>query len=371
MRGPVIHQTAMLSAVTTEDLVPKAHPIRRIKPIVDAILVDLEPTFRRMYSVIGRPSIPPEHLLKSTVLMAMYSVRSERQFCERLQYDMLFRWFLDMGIEDSVFVPTTFTKNRERLLTHEVADKFFKASVEQARLRGYVSDEHFTADGSLLEAWASVKSFKPRAEGGQGSADSGGGAGRDPEVDFHGEKRSNATHQSTTDPEALLMRKSNAHAAKLQYSAHVLMENRSGLIVETELTQATGYAERDTAIELLKRLPGAGRQRRPLGVDKGYDTRDFVKGCRELKVTPHVAQNVSGRRSAIDDRTTRHAGYAVSQRIRKRVEEIFGWKKTVGGCRKLRFVGRKRNRIWTMFSGATFNLTRIANLDRDAALRAA
>jgi hypothetical protein len=242
--------------------------------------------------------------------------------------------------------------------------------VEQARLRGYVSDEHFTADGSLLEAWASVKSFKPRTESGQGSADSGGGAGRDPEVDFHGEKRSNATHQSTTDPEALLMRKSNAHAAKLHYSAHVLMENRSGLIVETELTQATGYAERDTAIELLKRLPGAGRQRRTLGVDKGYDTRDFVKGCRELKVTPHVAQNVSGRRSAIDDRTTRHAGYAVSQRIRKRVEEIFGWKKTVGGCRKLRFVGRKRNRIWTMFSGATFNLTRIANLDRDAALRA-
>ena len=243
--------------------------------------------------------------------------------------------------------------------------------MEQARLRGYVSDEHFTADGSLLEAWASVKSFRPRGEGGQGPADSGGSGGRDPEVDFHGEKRSNATHQSTTDPEALLMRKSNAHAAKLQYADHVLMENRSGLIVETELTQATGYAERDTTLQLLKRLPGAGARRRTLGVDKGYDTRDFVKGCHELKVTPHVAQNVSGRRSAIDARTTRHSGYAVSQRIRKRVEEIFGWKKTVGGCRKLRFVGLKRNRIWTLFSGATFNLTRIANLDREAALGAA
>jgi hypothetical protein len=254
-------------------------------------------------------------------------------------------------------------------LTHEVADKFFKASVDEARLRGYVSDDHFTADGSLLEAWASAKSFKPRAtppgEGPGGDAAAIGG--RDGEVNFRGEKRSNATHESTTDPEARLMRKSNAHAAKLQFAAHVLMENRSGLIVETELTQATGRAERDTTVELLKRLPPAGRRRRTLGVDKGYDTRDFVEECRQLNVTPHVAQNLSRRRSAIDARTTSWPGYAISQRVPKRVEEIFGWQKTVGGCRKLRYIGRNRNRIWTLFAGATFNLARTANLDRQAA----
>jgi transposase len=319
-----------------------------------------------MYSAIGRPSIPPEHLLKSTVLMAMYSLRSERQFCERLRYDMLFRWFLDMNIDDTCFVATTFTKNRERLLSHEVADQFFQASVAEARLRGYVSDDHFTADGSLLEAWASTKSFKPVD---QASGDESGprGGGRNPEVDFHGEKRSNATHRSTTDPEALLMRKGRGQPARLQFANHVLMENRSGLIVETELTQATGRAERDTALELLKRLPGAGRRRRTLGVDKGYDAKEFVDECRQLKVTAHVAQNLAGRRSAIDGRTTSWPGYAVSQRVRKRVEEIFGWQKTVGGCRKLRFIGQPRNRIWTLLSGATFNLTRIANLDAQSA----
>jgi len=363
MRGPVINQTAMLSTITTEDLVPKDHPIRRIKPTVDAILVKLEPTFRAMYSAIGRPSIPPEQLLKSTVLMAMYSVRSERQFCERLQYDMLFRWFLDMGIEDTVFVPTTFTKNRERLLTHEVADKFFKASVEQARLRGFVSDDHFTADGSLLEAWASLKSFKPKD--GDGSS-SGEGGGRNPSVDFHGEKRSNETHASTTDAEALLARKGNAQPAKLQFAEHVVMENRSGIVVEAELTPATGTAERETTLALLQRLPGADRRRRTLGADKGYDTAEFVRECRKLGVTPHVAQNTTRRRSAIDGRTTRHEGYALSQRIRKRVEEIFGWEKTVGGCRKLRFIGVRRNRIWVLFANATFNLTRIANIERQA-----
>lgn len=367
MRGPVINQASMLSTISTEDLVPTNHPIRRIKPTVDAILVELEPTFRQMYSAIGRPSIPPEQLLKSTVLMAMYSVRSERQFCERLQYDMLFRWFLDMDIEDSVFVPTTFTKNRERLLTHEVADKFFNASVEQARLRGYVSDDHFTADGSLLEAWASLKSFKPKDGGSKGDGGSSAdGGGRNPSIDFHGEKRSNETHESTTDPQARLMRKGNSQPAKMQFLENVLMENRSGIVVEAELTQADGKAERETAIALLKRLPGAGQRRRTLGVDKGYDTADFVEDCRQLKVTPHVAQNTSGRRSAIDGRTTSHGGYQVSQRIRKRVEEIFGWQKTVGGCRKLRFIGVRRNRIWTLFANATFNLTRIANIERQA-----
>lgn len=365
MRGQVVRQMAILSSVSTEDLVPKDHPIRRIKPVVDSILKTMEPTFAEMYSTIGRPSIPPEHLLKATVLMAMYTVRSERQFCERLQYDMLFRWFLDMGIEDEVFVATTFSKNRQRLLTHDVADRFFAASVRQARLRGYVSDEHFTADGSLLEAWASVKSFKPRdTPDNNGDGD----GGRDPEVNFHGEKRSNATHASTTDPEARLMRKSSAHAAKLSYAAHVLMENRSGLVVDAELTAATGRAERDTTLELLGRL--GATKRLTLGVDKGYDTGDFVQACRNLNVTPHVAQNTNGRRSAIDGRTTTWPGYAISQRVRKRVEEIFGWAKTVGGCRKLRYIGRVRNRIWVLFAGATFNLTRTANLDYHSALTA-
>jgi transposase len=359
MRGRVVQQLAMLSTTSTEDLVPAGHPIRRIKPIVDAILKRMEPTFAEMYSVIGRPSIPPEHLLKASVLMALYSVRSERQFCERLNYDMLFRWFMDMGIEEPGFVASTFSKNRLRLLSHEVADEFFAASVAEARLRGYVSDEHFTADGSLLEAWASVKSFKP-----VDTEHEPGGGGKNPEVDFHGQRRSNATHRSVTDPEALLMRKSNAHPAKLQYAAHVLMENRNGLIVDTELSAATGRAERETAIELLGRLAGAGAKRRTLGVDKGYDTRDFVEACRNMNVTPHVAQNTSGRRSAIDGRTTSWPGYAISQRVRKRVEEIFGWAKTVGGCRKLRYIGRDRNRIWTLLAGASFNLTRIANLDQ-------
>jgi hypothetical protein len=269
-----------------------------------------------------------------------------------------------MGIEDAGFVASTFSKNRERLLTHEVADEFFAASVAEARLRGYVSDEHFTADGSLLEAWASIKSFKPR------DTPPDGGAGRDPEVNFHGERRSNATHTSSTDPEARLMRKSRAHPAKLSYGAHMLMENRSGLIVDAELSAASGRAERDTALELLGRLGRAGTKRRTLGVDKGYDTADFVEGCRALNVTPHVAQNTSRRRSAIDGRTTSWPGYLVSQRVRKRVEEIFGWAKTVGGCRKLRYIGRDRNRIWVLFAGATFNLTRTANLDLQAALGA-
>jgi transposase len=356
MRGLVDAQTTMWCSVSTEDLVPADHPIRRIKPIVDAILTRLEPTFNAMYSAVGRPSIPPEHLLKASVLMAMYSLRSERQFCERLRYDMLFRWFLDMGIDDECFVATTFSKNRERLLGQEVADKFLAATVEEARLRGYVSDEHFTADGSLLEAWASTKSFRPRQQ-------PGGPGGRNPDVNFRGQARRNATHVSSTDPEARLARKSGGQPAKLSFTDHVLMENRHGLIVGCELTEATGRAERDMAMELLGRLPGAGVRPRTLGVDKGYDSAEFVAGCRQLQVTPHVAQNQSGRRSAIDGRTTRHHGYAISQRTRKRVEEIFGWKKTVGGCRKLRFVGRARNRIWTLLAGATFNLTRIANLD--------
>jgi transposase len=357
MRGKKIGQVTMLSALTPEQLVPQDHPIRRIKPVVEAALRELSPSFDAMYSERGRVSVPPETLLKSSLLMALYTVRSERQFCERLRYDLLFKWFLDLNVEDEGFDHSTFSKNRQRLLEHEVAGQFFAAVVEQARLRRYVSDDHFTVDGTLLEAWASVKSFKPKG----GGPPSGGGGGRNPDVNFHGQKRSNATHQSTTDSEARLARKGNSHEAKLAYGAHVLMENRHGLVVDMELTAATGYGERETALALLGRRKGR-RRRATVGADKGYDTRDFVAGCRAQGVTPHLARHTTKRRSAIDGRTTRHPGYAVSQRVRKRVEEIFGWTKTVGGGRKLRYVGLERNRAWALLTGAAYNLVRMSNL---------
>ena len=334
--------------------------------------MELEPTFRQMYSAIGRPSIPPEQVLKGTVLMAMYSVRSELQFCERLPYDMRFRWFLDLGIEETVFVPTTFTKNRGRLLIHEVADTFVQQSVAPAKLRGYVSDDHVTADGSLLDAWACTKSVTPRDPDSTtdkpGGAAGGGTGGRNPEGDVHREMRSDATLQSTTDPDALLARTSHATAATLAHLDHVLMEKRRGLIVETDLTQATGSAERQTAVDRLARLPGAGARLRALRVDKECDTGEVIRACRDLTGTSNVARNMRGCRSAIDERTTRPAGYAISQRLR--VEEIVGGKKTVDGCRKRRFIGRERHRIWTIFSGATVTLTRIVTLERQAELRA-
>jgi hypothetical protein len=258
----------------------------------------------------------------------MYLMRSERQFCERLQYDLLFKWFLDLNVDDRGFEHSTFAKNRERLLEHEIADEFFAAVVQQAKLRRYISDEHFTVDGTLLEAWASTKSFRPRDTG------SGDGGGSNPDVNFHGEQRSNLTHCSTTDPEARLARKGNGKEAKLCYAGHVFMENRNGLVVDAELSAATGDAERTTALTFLERRPL--RKRCTIAGDKGYDTHPFVEQCRALKVTPHVAQNTINRRSAIDERTTRHPGYLVSQRKRKRVEEIFGSTKTVGNGRKLR-----------------------------------
>lgn len=359
MRGKPDQQMAMLTSLSTEDLIPKDHPIRRIRRIVDEVLGELDGEFDAMYSRIGRPSIPPEQLLKATVLMALYSMRSERAFCERLNYDLLFKWFLDLPIDARSFDPTTFTKNRDRLLEAEIADRFFAAVVRQAQLRRYVSSEHFSVDGTLLEAWASHKSFKPKdpEPGGPPPA-----AGRNAEADFHGEKRSNRTHQSTTDPEALLARKSNAAPAKLCFAGHFLMEHRNALIVDAELTQADGYAERATAIDMLARLPERAR-RRTVAADKAYDTRDFVNDCRGLGVTPHVAQNQNGRRSAIDGRTTRHHGHETSLRIRKRIEEPFGWIKTVAGGRKLRYKGRDRNRAWFKLTAATYNLIRIAALD--------
>jgi transposase len=347
----------MLTTLSTEDLIPADHPIREIRVVVDAVLAELDDTFEGMYAAGGRPSVPPETLLKSTVLMAMYSIRSERAFCERLNYDLLFKWFLDMRIDQLAFDATTFTKNRERLLEHEVADEFFAAVVRQAKLRRYLSSDHFSVDGTLLQAWASHKSFKPKD-----SPPEDPPAGRNVEVQWRGQTRSNDTHASTTDPEARLYRKSHNTAATLCYSGHLLIENRNALIVDAELTTADGYAERATAIEMLARLPTTARRRTVAG-DKGYDTRGFITDARALGFTPHIAQNTTRQRSAIDGRTTRHAGHALSMRIRKRIEEPFGWIKTIGGGRKLRYLGRARNRAWFKLTAAVYNLIRITTLD--------
>jgi transposase len=348
----------MLTTLSTEELIPVDHPIRRIRVVVDAVLAVLDDVFEAMYATSGRSSVPPETLLKSTVLMAMYSIRSERAFCERLNYDLLFKWFLDMRIDQPAFDASTFSKNRKRLLDHEVADEFFAAVVRQAKLRRYVSSDHFSVDGTLLEAWASHKSFKPKDD----PPTSDPPAGRNAEVQWQGQKRSNDTHASTTDPEARLYRKSNNTAARLCFAGHLLMEHRNALIIDAELTAATGYAERDCAAEMLARLP-ASRRRRTVAGDKGYDTKDFVAQTRQLGFTPHVAPNTTNRRSAIDGRTTRHAGHLVSQRIRKRIEEPFGWMKTIAGGRKLRYIGRQRNRAWFKITAAVYNLLRITALD--------
>jgi len=352
MRGKVENQIVMLSSLTPDQLVPQDHPIRHIKPIVDRALRELSPTFNRMYADLGRPSIPPEHLLKACLLIALYSIRSERQFCERLQYDLLFKWFLDLNVMDPAFNASSFSKNKERLLEHQVAREFLTAVISDARHRKLLSDDHFTVDGTLLEAWASLKSFRPK----DGGEIQGNGA-NNPSVDFHGEHRTNDTHQSTTDAEARLAKKGAGKEARLCLAGHVLMENRTGLVVDVTVTRATGAAERDTALDMLEKVPG--EHRITVGADKGYDTRDFVTACRDMNVTPHVARR---QWTTLDKRTTRHAGYQVSQRIRKRVEEIFGWIKTVGGGRKLRYKGIARNQLWAELTTAAYNLVRMAKL---------
>lgn len=357
MRGMPERQMAMLTTLSPGDLIPVDHPIRRIRVVVDAVLVELDEEFDAMYATGGRPSVPPEQLLKATVLMAMYSIRSERAFCERLNYDLLFKWFLDLPIDGRAFDATTFSKNRRRLLDHEIADRFFAAIVGQAKLRRYVSSDHFSVDGTLLEAWASHKSFQPK-DGPSAPPP----PGRNAEVNYHGQRRTNQTHASTTDPEARMARKSNATAAKLSYAGHLLMEHRNALLVDIELSEANGYAERDTALAMLGRLP-ASKRRRTVAGDKGYDTKDFVADVRGLGFTPHIAPNTTRQRSTIDGRTTRHEGHAVSQRIRKRIEEPFGWVKTIAGGRKLRYIGRQRNRAWFLMTGAVYNIIRIAALD--------
>lgn len=349
----------MFSLVSPEKRIPADHPLRRIKRLADDILTTLSPTFDEMYSSVGRPSIPPERLLKSQVLMALYSVRSDRQFCEQLDYNLLFRWFLDMSIDEPTFDASSFSRNRDRLLEHDVARKFFAAVVEKARTAHLMSSDHFTVDGTLIEAWASLKSFrrKDAADSRRDPPDDPG----NPTVDFRGEKRSNETHQSTTDPEARLARKKGKES-RLSYSGHALMENRNGLLVDFRIDEANGFAERTTALEMLH--DNVLRERRvTVGADKGYDTRDFIADCRMLGVTPHVAQTSDvRRRSAVDDRTTRHDGYVVSQRKRKLVEEVFGWMKTVGNFRRTRYKGQARTQLAAYFVAASYNLLRVARL---------
>jgi transposase len=359
MRGTDDKQASMFSVVSPERRIPADHPLRRIKAMADEVLSDLSKTFDAMYSSVGRPSIPPERLLKSQILMALYTVRSDRQFCEQLDYNLLFRWFLDMNADEPTFDASSFSRNRDRLLDHDVAAKFFAAVVDQARAAHLMSHDHFTVDGTLIEAMASLKSFR-RKDDKPEDRDPPDDPGN-PTVNFHGEKRSNDTHQSTTDPEAKLARKKGKES-KMSYSAHALMENRNGLIVDFRVEDANGYAERRTAIAMLKDNVVKTR-RTTVGGDAGFDTADFVRDCREINVTPHIAQTRdTRRRSAVDDRTTRHAGYLVSQRKRKLVEEIFGWMKTFGGFRRSRFIGRRRTQLAGTIVAAAYNLLRICRL---------
>jgi len=354
MRGDDEQQAAMFSYLSPEARVPQDHPLRAIRALMDEVLIALSSRFETMYSRVGRPSIPPEQLLRAQLLQVLYTIRSERQLMEQLEYNLLFRWFVGLNLDDAVWAPTVFTKNRERLLDGEIATAVLERVVDQARRRGLLSGEHFTVDGTLLEAWASLKSFQRKDAPPAAPPEDPG----NPTVDFHGERRSNATHVSTTDPDARLARKGPGREAKLSYAGHVVMDNRHGLVVNAQATQATGTAERETAVELTTALPEGVT----LGADKGYDTRAFVEALRSLGVTPHVAQNTSNRSSAIDGRTTRHPGYVVSQQKRKLVEEIFGWLKTVGLMRKLRHRGVRRVDWLFTFATAVYNLVRIRNL---------
>jgi transposase len=328
------------------------HPLRAIRRLTDEVFRTLSPRFSAMYSAIGRPSIPPEQLLRALVLQSLYTVRSERLLMEEIDYSVLFRWFVGLGMDDPIWSPTTFSKNRDRLLASEIASAFFDAVLVQARAACLLSDEHFTVDGTLLEAWAGLKSFRRKDEGPVPPPDDPG----NPTVNFHGEARKNDTHQSTTDPDAMLARKGQGKEAKLSYAGHVLLDNRHGLVANVCVTAATGTAEREAAEWLLAASAPAGST---VGGDKGFDVGSFVAAVRALAITPHVAQKVA---SAIDGRTTRHAGYAVSQRKRKLIEQVFGWMKTVGGLRKLRHRGGERVDWIVTFTAAAYNLVRLRSL---------
>lgn len=354
MRGTLDPQLALFSYISLEERIPREHPLRKLRILVDGVLASLDEDLQAVYARRGRPSIPPECLLRALLIQILYTVRSERQLVEQIDYSLLFRWFVGLGIDDGVWDHSTFSKNRQRLFDEGMARQFFERVKWLAEWQELLSDEHITVDGTLIEAWASDTSFRPKDD----PAPPFGGSGRNPEIDFKGEKRSNATHASTTDPEARLYRKSDKTAAKLCHMGHVLMENRHALVVDVDLTEANGKAEREAALRMLKR---SAQRAKTLGADKGYDTRDFVAGCREAQVVPHVAAKSKG--SALDGRTTRHKTYEVSQRIRKRVEEVFGWLKTVGGLRKSRHIGRAKLAGQLLLGCAAYNLIRIASLN--------
>ena len=346
----------MWSYVSLDERVPSDHPLRAMRTLVDEALIEISPQLDELYPKrMGRPSIAPEKLLKALLLQVLFTIRSERQLVEQLDYNLLYRWFVGLAMDERVWDATAFTKNRERLLEGEIAAAFFDAVLARARAAGLLSREHFTVDGTLIEAWAGQKSFVRAGAKRRDDDDDRG----NPTVSFHGEKRTNETHRSTTDPEARLAGRQGKES-KLAYQGHVLTENRNGLVVQARLTSATGFAEREAALEMIEELPGVHRA--TLGMDRGYDVRAFIEAIRHHGVTPHVAQNVSRRRSAIDERTTRHEGYALSQRKRKRVEEVFGWMKTIGLMRKTRHRGlRKVSWVFT-FTAAAYNLVRIRNL---------
>jgi transposase len=356
MRGADTQQSSMFSYLSPEERVPAKHPLRPIRLMVDEVLKGLSPAFSGLYSTFGRPSIPPEKLLRALLLQVLYTVRSERMLMEQLEYNLLFRWFVGLNMDEGVWVATVFTKNRDRLLEGDVAEKFFQLVLTQARVADLLSDEHFSVDGTLIEAWASHKSFQRKDQPVPPPDDPG-----NPTVDFHGEKRSNDTHESITDPDARLARKSGGHEAKLAYCGNVMIENRNGLVVDTELLQCNGTAERDAAMMMAERVEGI--ERITLAADKAYDTKDFVSEMRGMNVTPHVSQNTKRPGgSAIDGRTTRHEGYQVSQRKRKRIEEVFGWIKTVGTLRKTRHRGLETVRWVFTFTATAYNLVRMRNL---------
>ena len=358
MRGAEQVQDAMFSYVSPAQRVPKDHPLRPIRQMVDEVLRELSPEFERMYSDIGRPSIPPEQLLRTLLLQVFYTVRSERLMMEQLDYNLLFRWFVGLSMDDEIWNATVFSKNRERLLAADVARLFFEKVLEQARRHHLLSNEHFTVDGTLIGAWAGQKSFKRKGSAKQQPPDDPG----NPTVNFHGEQRRNDTHQSTTDPDARLYRKGPGKPSELCYLGHVMMDNRHGLATDAIVTKASGTGEREAALKMLKRRRRKSGQV-TVGGDKNYDTRGFVEAARELQVTPHVSQNTNRRGgSAIDGRTTHHVGYDISQKVRKRVEEIFGWMKTVATMRKTRHRGRDRVDWMFVFTAAAYNLIRMRNI---------
>jgi transposase len=357
MRGKDEQQLDVFSYLSPEQRVPQDHPLRSLRAMTDEALQQLRPRFNSLYAKTGRPSIAPEKLLRALLLQALYSVRSERMLMEQLDYNLLFRWFVGLNMDDSIWDVTVFTKNRERLLDGDIAEVFFQAVLTQARERSLLSDEHFTVDGTLLEAWASMKSYQRKDGKPMAPPDDPGNA----TVDFHGEKRSNETHASKTDPNAKMARKGKGKEAKLSYNGNLLVENRNGLIVNTEVFEANGTAERDAALLMLEQIPGTKQV--TVGGDKAYDTADFVAECRNLKVTPHVAQNLERPGgSAIDARTTQHVGYAISQRKRKRIEECFGWLKTIALLRKVRHRGIFKVAWNFTFAAAAYNLIRMRNL---------